>query len=227
MIFEKNIPFSQASLWRDQKRYYGEKGIAAWDDDVPFYITSNPYIAQKYAQLAIAFLEDWIKAHPLAAEKTFYFLELGAGTGQFSFYFLKNLLSLQQTLKLEAIKICYVMSDISETPFEFWEKHPALQPYLTTGMLDFTVYDLYHSENFTLHRAKKTITKNILENPLIIIANYIFDSIATDVFTVENGVLYEARATFDTDADNLIEGKPKHWEKVSISYQKTPITDHY
>ncbi len=227
MIFEKNIPFSSSIIWGNQKDYYSEKGIQAWDDDVPFYITSNPYIAHSYAKMAIAFIQDWRDKNPDAQHLPFIFLELGAGTGQFSFYFLKSFLALQETLKLSDIKIQYVMSDITTKAFDFWEKHPALQPYLQAGILDFSVYDLYHDTDIHLHRAQTKITKEQLNNPLIIVANYIFDSLSTDVFTVDDGALYEARATFETDADNLINHQPKDWQKVSITYQPTLITDTY
>ena len=81
MIFEKNIPFSSSIIWGNQKDYYSEKGIQAWDDDVPFYITSNPYIAHSYAKMAIAFIQDWCDKNPDAKNHPFIFLELGAGTG--------------------------------------------------------------------------------------------------------------------------------------------------
>src|SRR3990167_1566565 len=151
VILEKEIRFSQSMMWKDQKKYYDVKGIDAWDEDVPFYITSNPFIARGYAQIAIGFIQDWVQQNKAAADHPFYLLELGAGTGQFSFYFLKNLLELQKILKLDHIKIRYLMSDVSETPFEFWESQLSLKPFLDSGVLDFCIFDIYHSVDFQLH----------------------------------------------------------------------------
>src|SRR3990167_1525443 len=218
---ETNIRFSASRLWRDQKKYYDEKGIDAWEDDVPFYITSNPFIARAYAETAISFMQDWLqqeKNNAVGAEP-FYILELGSGTGQFSFYFLKSFLEIQKTLQLEHIRIRYVMSDVTSKSFDFWEKHAAFQPYLVAGILDFAVLDLYDANNILLHRAQKNLAD--IKHPLIIIANYLFDSIATDVFTVEDGKLYESKVTvkMPEGAENL--------KKAKVSYREFPIKDNY
>lgn len=44
VVIEEKIRFSQSMMWKDQKKYYDSKGIEAWNEDVPFYITSNPFI---------------------------------------------------------------------------------------------------------------------------------------------------------------------------------------
>ena len=227
ITIEKNIPFSKSIMWSDQKKYYNEKGIKAWDDDVPFYITSNPFIAKSYAEMAISFMQDWILKNPSAKNDIFYLLELGTGTGQFSFYFLKSFLQLQRLLKLESFKICYVMSDISANSFEFWGNHPGLKPFLETGMLDFSVYDMYRSESIELYRSQKIVSEKTIKNPLMVIANYLFDSIATDVFTVRDKKLFESTVTIETDEKNTENGFPKDWQKAKIFYQENEIKDHY
>jgi len=227
IILEDKIRFSQSKLWHEQKKYYGEKGIEAWNDDVPFYITSNPFIGYAYAQMTIHFIQDYIAQNPEAKNHPFIILELGAGTGQFSFYFLKNLLALQKALKLESILIKYVMSDITTRPFDFWEKHPALQDYLNSGVLDFAIYDLYHSEHIALHRSKKIISTSDIKNPLIIVANYLFDSVGTDVFSVTDGKINESLVTMQTDENNCDDSSPKDWQKVEISYTESPIEKSY
>ncbi|EKD77770.1 MAG: tetratricopeptide repeat family protein [uncultured bacterium] len=227
IILEKNIPFSQSSMWHDQKKYYNQKGIDAWEEDVPFYITSNPFIAKQYAEVIIRFIQDWSRNNPDTTHKLFYILELGSGTGQFSFYLLKNIVALQEALNLTSISIRYVMSDITVQSFAFWEKQVQLQPYLTSGMLDFALYDLYHGGEFILHRAQKTISEKEIHHPLIIIANYIFDSIATDVFTVVDGKLFESRVTIQTEDGNVIAGVPKEWEKIEIVHTPHEINNTY
>ena len=227
IVLEEKIRFSQSMMWKDQKKYYDLKGIDAWDEDVPFYITSNPFIARGYAQIAIGFIQDWAQQNPAAVDHPFYLLELGAGTGQFSFYFLKNLLELQKILKLDHIKIRYLMSDVSETPFEFWESQLTLKPFLDSGVLDFCIFDIYHSVDFQLHRSKQTVGALQMQNPLMVVANYLFDSIATDVFTVNNGELHESLVTLTTDAANLNKGVPKDWKDVTITYTENKIEKKY
>lgn len=217
ITIEKEIRFSQSCMWGDQKKYYDEKGIDAWEDDVPFYITSNPFIGKNYAQLAIAFMQDWIRNHPAKKDEPFVILELGTGTGQFSFYFLKALVEYRQTLHLDAIKIRYVMSDITSRSFSFWQSHPALKSFIDDGMLEFAEFDFYHPNQSVLKSA----------HPPILIANYLFDSIGTDVFSVKNGQLYESLVTLTADEKEVIQGKPTQWDKVTIAYHEKPIHGSY
>ncbi|OGT51857.1 MAG: hypothetical protein A3E84_05705 [Gammaproteobacteria bacterium RIFCSPHIGHO2_12_FULL_42_13] len=227
ITLEHDIRFSQANMWRNQRDYYHEKGINAWHKDVPSYITSNPYIAKHYAQMVITFIEEWVKQHPEGAQEPFYFLELGAGSGQFTAYFLKSFFKLQKALSLDHIQISYVMSDVTSVSFDFWEKHAAFQPYIASGVLDFSIYDLYHDTEIHLYRSRKTITSAQLINPLIVIGNYIFDTIATDIFTVENGELYEEKVSFVSPEDNLQQSAPKRWDKVIMHYHRALVKEAY
>lgn len=227
VIVEENMRFSESVMWSAQKSYYDEKGIDAWNEDVPNYITSNPFIGASYAKMLIAFMQDWMAKNNDAKSHPFYILELGTGTGQFSFYLLKNLLMYKKLLKLDALKFCYVMSDVTTRPFEFWDNHQALKQYIEAGVLDFAVYDLYQSDDIVLHHSQKTLNKDVLVNPLIVLANYLFDSIGNDVFTVNDGQLFESLVTVKTTDKVSEDGKPTDWEKVSIAYQEKPIAKSY
>ena len=49
--------FSEAPIWELQRTYFEEKGMQAWQqDEVPQYITSNPFIAGAYAEILFGFL---------------------------------------------------------------------------------------------------------------------------------------------------------------------------
>lgn len=227
IFIEENKRFSELAIWKSQKAYYDSKGIEAWADDVPFYITSNPFIGRSYAKLALAFIQDWILQNKDADKKPFYILEMGTGSGQFSFYFLRYLTELLNDLNLQSIQIKYIMSDVTSNSFDFWEKHPALKPFLDSGVLDFALYDLYKDTEIKLARSQKTIAQNSIENPLMVVGNYIFDSIATDVFTVENGDLFEARVSLNTQKGNIKNNKPIDIEKIMIEYNQQAISSNY
>ena len=62
----------------------------AWKDEVPYYVSSNAFIGQRYALLTINYIHDILKQNPHNTEP-FYILEIGGGTGKFSFYFLQAL----------------------------------------------------------------------------------------------------------------------------------------
>jgi hypothetical protein len=87
-ILESEMRLSECLLWRLQEQYFQESGIAAWKE-VPFHITSNPFIARVYAEVIVAFLLDY--GSHLDPSEPVHILELGGGTGVFAFYFMKEL----------------------------------------------------------------------------------------------------------------------------------------
>ena len=77
---EKNQRFSRSHIWHAQRSFYDKKGADAWAKEVPFYITSNPFIANAYAKIIISFIKD---CRSQGICDTFYLVELGAGPGLF------------------------------------------------------------------------------------------------------------------------------------------------
>src|SRR6185437_10089729 len=90
-LLETDVPLSQSVIWRLQRDFYSQRGLKAWNEDlVPSYITNNPFIAEIFAGIVAAFLQDCMSpAQPafpaLSRENPLRILELGAGTGKFSY----------------------------------------------------------------------------------------------------------------------------------------------
>lgn len=227
IIIEQHKRFSQSSLWRMQREYFEKEGINAWVNQVPFYITSNPFIAECYAQVVLACILDWIEKHPESKKHPFYILELGTGSGRFSFFVIKTLTELMQSLKLNDISICYVMSDFTKNNIKYYEKHDALLPYLEKGLIDFAIYDMESERAINLQRKNIKLGPDTLVNPLIVFANYIFDTVSQDAFTVHDGKLYELLFSLSTDENNLAAGHPADMEKVSIENHIREISTPY
>src|SRR6478609_8029147 len=96
-VLEIDVPLSQSLIWRLQRDFYAQRGLKAWNEDlVPSYITNNPFIAEIYAGIVAAFLQDCMSAAQLSPENPLRILELGAGTGKFSYLFLRKLTALLQ-----------------------------------------------------------------------------------------------------------------------------------
>ncbi|MCP4137567.1 MAG: tetratricopeptide repeat protein [bacterium] len=187
------VPFSECDLWDRQKDFYSNEGVNAWLNKIPFYITSNPAIAQSYANIITRFMQDYKNKKEYIPSKPFYILELGTGSGKFSFYVIKKLKELQQSLQLTGISFVYVMSDFTESNIEFWKEHPQLQEFCKEGILDFALFDIGNQEEICLVNSGITIQAGGNEegsNPLIVISNYVFDSIPQDIFSIENGSLH-------------------------------------
>ena len=73
-------------------------------------------------------------------DNPFYVMELGTGSGKFSFYVIKHLNELVQESGLDFC-FTYVMTDFTENNLAYWKTHPALMPYVEQGCLDFAIYN--------------------------------------------------------------------------------------
>ncbi len=227
VVIEQDKKFSESCLWELQREYFHSEGIDAWVNQVPFYVTSNPFLANCYADLVVRLAKDWVKHNPDAINHPFYIMELGTGSGRLSYYVMKKIVKLSQQLKLENIKFRYIMTDFTESNLKYWESHPALQSFLESGMLDFGIFNMEEDKVINLRRSGVTLSEGSMVNPLTVFANYIFDTVSHDAFTVANGQVKASLVSLKTQFDNMKGGKPIDWEKVVISHKAEEIGDHY
>ena len=223
VIIDQSRPFSASKFWQGQREYYQNKGIEAWADEVPFYITSNPFIGQHYAELIVRFAQDWTRAHPDSLQSPFYLIELGAGSGQFSYYLLKSLSHLVERLKLSAIKFRYIMTDFSEKNVASWREHAQLSSFVASGLLDFAVFDLEKDTQIKTLEHPVILGPNSLSNPLTIIANYLFDSVVADIFHAKSQQLFASLITLKTKEHetNL------DWKTIKIEHTEKLVQDAF
>lgn len=227
VLIEQQKRFSQSCLWRMQRDYFDQAGINAWVNQVPFYITSNPYIAYCYSQIVLQSIRDTIRKNPDAKNHPFYILELGTGSGRFSYYVLKILHELRKSLGMDDISICYIMSDFTKNNINYYETHPALLPYIEQGLVDFAIYDMETERPITLLKKNIRLSPETLVNPLTVFANYIFDTVSHDSFTVHEGKLYELLMSISTPEHNMRDNRPIEMEKLSIDYSVHEIKNAY
>lgn len=227
IIIEQKKHFSSSCLWQMQRDYFEQEGILAWASQVPFFVTSNPVVAKNYALLTIHFIRDWIKKYPESRNHPFYILELGTGSGQLSFFVLKELKELRKALSMEDIAIRYIMSDFTLSNLKYWDSHPALIPFIEDGMLDFAIYNMENDDPITLQKQGITLTPEHFANPLTVFANYIFDTISHDIFAISNNKLHEVLISQTTSSNNMLGNKPIDWEQVTIDYTPHEISANY
>ena len=178
---EQQKRFSESIIWQLGREYYDVLGIDAWrTGEVPHYVTSNPIMGKTYAELVLAFLRDL----SLRGQKTetVYLLELGAGHGRLCYHFLKHFEKYYENSAIPLPPFCYILSDFTESNLKFWREHPNLQAYFSKGWLDYTRFDVENTQDIHLKFSGKTITTVTLSQPIIVIANYLFDTIPQDLF---------------------------------------------
>jgi hypothetical protein len=222
-ILEKKQPFSQSRLWQMQRDYFSAAGVEAWRSGaVPHYATSNPAVGRVYAELALALLRDLAlrgqQGQPV------YLLELGAGHGRLCYHFFKHFEKYYEHSALPLPPFCYVLSDFSQANLLFWRGQPRLQPYLKLGWLDIAHFDAETSSELALQYSGRVISAGSLAQPLIVVANYFFDTIPQELFRVRNGSLAHSLVTLNCKADpaSLSPAELIRAVKLSYSYRPAP-----
>ncbi|APR87713.1 TPR domain protein [Minicystis rosea] len=220
-VLESGLRLSQSMLWDLQRRFFEQQGIEAWRRGaVPLYITSNPFIAGAYAAVVMGYLEDCQAAG--ASDEPVYIVELGAGSGRFAYLFLKKLLALHRRPGARAAPFVYVMTDLAARNLAHAQAHPSLQPFCDEGVLDFARFDAEHDDAITLVRSGVVLTAGAFLRPLVVIANYVFDSIPQDAFRIHEGRLYESSITLvskDAEPDTR---DPTLITRVTLDYDHRP-----
>ena len=194
---ESKKPFSESLIWQLNRDFYQEKGIRAWSEGiVPHQMTSNSKVGKTYAELIFAVLKDL--GSKGKDNEVVYILELGAGHGRLAFHILIHLQKLVKSISEKIPRFCYVLSDIVEDNLAFFSKHPQLQKFFQEGTLDISYFDAIENEKIYLRNAKKTIAPQDLNQPIIAIANYFFDSIPNELFFIKDQIVSNCSVSIDS-----------------------------
>ncbi|MDR3596347.1 hypothetical protein [Clostridium sp.] len=195
-IVEAEKPLSQSMLWELQTEFFANQGPEAWIKGiVPQYITTNPYIANQYAKTAFGYLRDYAQREDIDKNTVIYIMELAAGVGRFTYTFLKRFLHMIENSSLKGLKFKYIVTDFAERNIEYWQKHSFLKPYFESGVLDCATFDIAKDDEIRLRNSGEVLSSGKLKNPLILFANYTFDSLPQDTFYVSGGELFEGLIT--------------------------------
>ncbi len=223
-VLERNQRLSRSLLWGCQKAFYERHGIEAWRQGlIPNFITSNPVIGRAYAQVVLGWMRDWCAASVPDPSQPFYLLELGAGSGRFAFHFLEAFRRLHARSQLRDVPFRYVMTDLPERNLEFWLSHPRLQPFLEEGLLDIARFDAEHDEQLVLRRSGTVLAPGTVGNPLTVVANYFFDSLTQDAFTLSDGVLHECLVSVSSPQPEPELPVPDLLERATVSFEDHPV----
>lgn len=178
-------PFAESVLWQLQTRYFANRGVEAWScAEVPFYITSNPTIANSYAQVVWAFRQD--RQRLASSEMSLTICELGGGSGAFAFFFIRRMIELCRQAGVEPANVFrYVLTDAADANLAGWRRHPLFSDWLVSGLLDIAHFDITRDHALTLQISGQSLDR--LAEPLVVIANYLFDSIPQDLFYLKEG----------------------------------------
>jgi tetratricopeptide (TPR) repeat protein len=233
---ETNRRLSRSVVWKLQRNYFDRQGMEAWSKgEVPHHITSSPFIADAYARVVFGYLRDCHSAAgggasslaPLDYSQPVHVVELGSGPGRFAYLFLKNLLGLLRGSALKGISVRYVMTDFAESNLEYWRAHEWLRPFAEEGSLDFARFDAEGDGELRLVNSGEALSAESVRNPLVVVSNYLFDSLPQDAFAVAGGQLFEALVTVTTGRKESDPEDPEILSRAELSYTNAPVEGDY
>jgi hypothetical protein len=213
-VLEKDVSLSRSVIWGLQRDFYAQRGLKAWNEDlVPSYITNNPFIAEIFAGIVAAFIQDCMSSaqrgyQSLSPENPLRIMELGAGTGKFSYLFLRKLAPLLQRQNVPLQHVRYCMTDTSESLIAEWRSNAYLQEFVSSGVLEFATFQAGEE-----YQSQPT-------GPLVVIANYVFDSLPQDAFAIQSGGIHEFLVTTSAASDNAIQS----FKDLRFSYQTSAVS---
>ncbi len=227
-LIEAGKRLSESFLWRLQRQFYDAAGQDAWaSGTIPCYITTNPFVAREYARLIHAYMLDLKREGKLSEDAPLTVVEIGAGHGHFGFLCLKKLLSLRQRAGAGLPPLRYVMTDFTHSNVLAWQAAKHLQGFIEQGVLDFASFDAETSTGLHLLLADEELQPGSLQNPVVVIANYVFDSLLQDVFRVERGRLQECLPRIrSTQAEPDLE-VPDLMGRLIVDYEFRDIETSY
>jgi SAM-dependent MidA family methyltransferase len=226
-IWEGFRPLSESSIWEWMGDFHKKQGIDAWTiENIPYFATSNSLIAQQTAYIVSQYLKDMNEKNIMQNnDKPLIILEVGAGSGRFGYLFLKTLLSLFKTQQ-KSFNIKYVMTDLAQKNIDFWKDHPQLTEFVASGHLDFACFNVCEDNQITTLYSGQLKT----DHPMIVMANYLFDSLPSDLFLLQDGELNEVLFSWHStekkpqnisSLDNL--NYDVKYRSIDASYEENPL----
>ncbi len=210
VVVEELVPLSNSVLWALQRRFYLGRGPDAWAKSlVPSWITSNPLIAAFYVDMVLTWALEGLHHEPARVRPAdpIIIVEMGSGSGTFAHRFLTRLTELEPLWRSEGLSFRYVLTDLAPANVSFWKAHPALRPFMESGLLEVARWDPLEDGAAIYPEGGSPITAGATTNPIVAIGNYFFDSIPTDLLRVNDGTAEQARLT--TTAPKPIGRRPK------------------
>lgn len=199
-------PFSQSRAFALQRAFYAGSTGAAFAE-IPHQAVDNPFVSAAYARVVVGFLRDCARG-ALDPSEPLYVVELGAGAGRFAHGFMRELAVWTDALPLALPPVVYVLADLGEPALDEWAAHPAF----ADARFDFARFDVEADGALTLRRRGATLDR--LANPLVVIANYLFDSIPADAFAIGDGTVEEC----------LLAAEGGDVPSMALTWSRGPVT---
>lgn len=217
-------PVKDSIVWNLLDKFYENQGPNAWSEElVPQGSTANCYTADTYAEIVSSFFRDLerngCKEKPII-------IELGGGNGRFAWQFLNRLINYQYDNPSDAPDFTYLLSDAATSNIDSWKKQKRFQNYIEEGILEFA--EIYVDEDPMVKMNGEFLKPSDFQNrPVIIIANYLFDSIPCDLVHIKDNNLHRVSMSLKTDDDNFLQRPLVSFKGLKEEFSSSVLHDAY
>ncbi|MBK8700707.1 MAG: SAM-dependent methyltransferase [Saprospiraceae bacterium] len=220
---EAMTPFSESLIWQINRDYYSQAGMDAWTSGlVPHHMTSNAMVGKTYAGLIMGLLTDLsLQGKTLEAVQI---VELGAGHGRLCFHILRYLDEMMDQSGHTLPPYRYILSDIATKNLDFFIAHAQFKPYFESGKLDVAYVDAIETTEIKLLISGEVIGAHTLQQPLVIVANYFFDSIPQHLFYLKAGELALCSLALDADVDPASVAATELLPQLKLRYDTSTVS---
>ena len=115
------------------------------------------------------------------------------------------------------------MTDSSESLIEAWRANSYLAEFVAAGILEFGKLQAGEEVDFRFLSKKPSGQSGSDRGPLVLIANYVFDSLPQDAFVIEDDEIFEALLTTTPPSDG---GSIDALSRLQLSYKNTALPAH-
>jgi len=237
-------------LWDLQKNFYKDVGEEAWTQGiVPNFVSSNAFIAKCYAKVIVEFANEWFSKSITMEDgsvcepdlnEPIYILEIGSGSGKLAYLLMNQIMKLCRFFPRDhkdeqGVPFRIIVSDVARRNLEYWFTHSKLKPLFDQGLLEAALIDgEVIGDEITLSSGK-VLSKSTLKNPIICVANYVFNTLSHDALQIQPDGVYVGSVrtkstattrlninneTVDAKPFEIIQGMKTEWsyKKVDIGF---------
>jgi hypothetical protein len=221
------VRLSQSALWDAQRRFYRHSGPDVFTGGVlPYQVTSNPTIAHAYARLIAGWqqdLRDSIHGTDPGVAMPLSIVETGPGSGRLTYLLLAALERVLPESGGRCDDLSYTCADISPRLLDAIRVHPANRRWVQEGRLRFALVDAEQPQPVGTPDGNEG---DVFEGtgPLVVVANYVFDSLPLDAFYVSNGRVWQTLVRVDAPPAGAAPEPAARWR---LAFEQSPAERPY
>lgn len=225
-LLERRVSLPESQLWTLQRAFYAGHGHEIWADaSVPHYITSNPVIADAQAQVIIGFLRDLRAKGTLQHGELVNVIELGSGTGRFGFLVIQRLRWLISHSSLADVAVRLIMTDFTDQAAAKLSRHRQLGPLARDGWVDFAQFDAATPGPLRLLHSGELLCADTSPGPLVIVANYVLDSLPQECVALRSGKAQRGLLTVESGEPFDVTAPASAPADLNLSWDYVPFED--